>query len=304
MISEKDYIIGIDIGGTNFRIGRVTRDKSLKDFLIISSVILDIDSKPLGALQHYIEGYIKKFGDGKLLAISIGFPSAISKDKKTVYSSPNIRVLDNLNVVEFLEDIFKVPIFVDNDVNNLLMYEILKGDIEENLSVLGFYIGTGFGNAIYINNGIFEGKNGVAGELGHIPVIGKFDACGCGNKGCMELYASGKRLVEINKLYFPNTRIDRVFAEHKNHEKIKELIEAISIAICIEINIFDPDYIIVGGGVVNMDGFPKEEFEEEIYKHSRKPYPAETLDIRYADNYKGNGVLGAAYYGYEKLKKY
>jgi allose kinase len=225
----------------------------------------------------------------------------VSTDKKIVYQSPNISGFDNLNVAEPLEDAVGVPVFVDNDVNNLLIGEIMDRDLEDCGTVIGIYFGTGLGNAIYINGSILEGKHGVAGELGHIPVLGKTDCCGCGNSGCIEMYASGKKLEQIVKKYFPGTDIKDIFVHHAQSDIIKMFIEALSIPIAIEINILDPDYIIIGGGVINIKGFPKEELEKCVYDHTRKPHPAKCLELVYTNGENEAGVRGAAYNAFKML---
>jgi allose kinase len=295
------YVTGIDIGGTNLRIGMVSKDGLLYNFEVESSSILNKNKNYLKNLENYIYNSIKKHGAGNPLAIVIGFPSTISKDKRIVYSSPNIEGFDNINVADPLKEAFGVPVFIDNDVNFLLFYEIVMRGIEHKGIVLGFYIGTGFGNAIYLDDHFLEGKHGAAAEMGHTPVLGKSDKCSCGNLGCIELYASGKRLEELNNMYFPKTHIKEIFVKHRNEPVIQEFIKALSIPIATQITIFDPDFIVLGGGVINMNAFPKEDLEKYIYKNTRKPYPAEGLNIIYAQNDPTTGVIGAGLFGYKKL---
>jgi Transcriptional regulator/sugar kinase len=303
MLENRDskYVIGIDIGGTYFRIGALDVGKQLRNFKVESTNILNKNDEQLNNLKNYIEDYTERYGDGKLLAICIGFPSAVSKCKKVVYQSPNISGFNDINVGDLLSSDFSVPVYVDNDVNNLLIYEIIERKLEDAGTVIGIFFGTGLGNAIYMNNEIIEGKHGIAGELGHIPVFGKFDQCGCGNTGCMEMYASGKKLEELKSKYFMDTNIKDVFKYHRNDPVIQDFIGALSIPISVEMNIFDPDHIIIGGGVVNMDCFPKEELERYVFMHARKPYPADDFKISYATGSKESGVLGAAYNAYQRI---
>jgi len=301
---KNEYIIGIDIGGTHFRIGLVSPDIEISNFQIFNSEILTVNGHPILNMIEIIREYINKYVKKKLFAISIGFPSTISKDKKKVYSTPNLNGFDNLDIVEPLYEVFKVPIILNKDVNNLLIWDIYNMNIDvKDKIVLGFYIGTGFGNSICIDGKLLEGKNGVAGELGHIPVVGKQDICGCGNKGCIEIYASGKKLTEINEKYFPETDIKEIFVKHKDEDIIKEYIETLAIPIATEINIFDPDYIIIGGGVIQLPEFPYTYFERCIKNHVRKPLPADNLSIIYSHHNQDAGIKGAAIYAYKKLGK-
>ncbi|QCX34030.1 allose kinase [Caloramator sp. E03] len=297
----KDYVIGIDIGGTNIRIGMVDKEGELYNFIIQSSSFLSNPNTSVSMLKKYINDYISKYSIGKLLAIAIGFPSTISKDKKIVYSTPNLTGFNNINIVDNFENDFKVPVFIDKDVNYLLKWDIRNKKINDKEIIIGFYIGTGYGNAICINGNFLSGKNGVAGELGHIPVLGGKDICGCGNEGCMEIYASGKKLSQIKDKYFPKTEISNIFLEHADSKYIKKFIDNISIPVATEVNIFDPDVIIVGGGVLQMKGFPFDEFERCLYRHLRKPYPAENIEILYSEQNQISGILGAAYCAHESI---
>ena len=297
------YIIGIDIGGTNFRIGMIRSDGTLKNFIRTkSSILQNNDNQSLIKLEDYIENYIGKYLDGKLLAISVGFPSTVSKDKKTVLQTPNIKGFDNINVADPLSQRFNVPVYVTKDVHSLLLFDIMKFKLDPNLTIIGFYVGTGFGNSIYLNGSFLYGKNGVAGELGHIPTFDMSRQCGCGNKGCIELFAGGKNLVNIQEKYFGDLDISKIFTIHSNHEIILEYINYISLPIATEINIFDPDCVVIGGGIIEMENFPIARLEEDIRFHVRKPYPANNLKIIYSNHNQKAGVLGAAYYGFKELK--
>ena len=87
--------------------------------------------------------------------------------------------------------------------------------------------------------------------------------------------------------------MDELFVKHSNSHILREYVDAIACVACSEINILNPDSIIFGGGVINMDGFPKDLLEERLYVHARKPYPAENLDIKYSVDKPDNGVKGA-----------
>jgi allose kinase len=297
---HKEFVLGMDIGGTHIRLGMVTRDGQLHNFFIQSTTEIKDTLDPAGQLQATIHDYLQTC-DGQLLAICIGFPAIISKDKRVILSSPNLPGFNDVNIVDPLETAFQVPILVDNDVNFLLLKEIVDQKLPDSGVVVGFYIGTGFGNSIYIHGKFLDGKNGVAAELGHIPVLNRDEICACGNPGCIEIYASGIRLQEIKKQHFPDCEIQDIFVKHSSTDVIQEFLNALSIPIATGINMLDPDNIIIGGGVVNMDSFPKEDLEKYIYLHARKPYPADNLNITYVDANQTLGVVGAGYYALRKI---
>ncbi|MGF0039763.1 allose kinase [Peptoniphilaceae bacterium SGI.131] len=291
-------VIGIDIGGTNLRIGTVWDDGRFENFLIKSSKFLNENRADI-LLSKEISEYIEKNNlKDRVRAITIGVPSSVSKDKKKIYSTPNIKGLDNVNLTEKLEEYLKLPIFLDRDVNFLLMNDIVTYELDKTgrETILGMYLGTGFGNAIYINGNIYEGKNGVAGELGHIPLYGVDDLCACGNTGCTETRVSGRYLAHIKEECFADTSFEDLFVDHKDSTQLRKFIDDIGLVIATEINILDPDYVILAGGVISMNGFPKAYLLESINKRLRRPYPLENIEYIFAEHKQESGVRGGYYY--------
>lgn len=297
-------VVGLDIGGTNCRIGLVDQSNNLYHPQIFNTAELQINGSFLDGLLDFTKDYIDQYQtDYTIAAISMGFPSTISSDREVLISTPNIEGLNNIPIISLCKKIFNIPVFVNRDVNMLLFHDIQYFQIPQNEIILGFYIGTGLGNAIYINNEILLGKNGVAGELGHIPILGSKKKCSCGNEGCIEAIAAGRYLEELCQTRFTDTPIKDIYLNHTDTPEIREQVEYLSIPIATEINIFDPHYIILGGGILQMEGFPKNLLEEFIIKHSRKPYPADGLSILYALTEQENGIIGAGIYGFHMLKE-
>lgn len=301
-LDKEPIVIGIDIGGTHIRIGSMTLDMDLLHFQKTKMKDVYDPNKPIESLQTFINDYLLDLNISNLIAIGIGFPSGISKDKTTIQSAPNLPGLDNINIVEPLEQIFSVPIFINKDVNMHLNYEMNRRNITKENTIVGCYIGTGFGNAIYLNGQFLEGKNGMAGEVGHIPIFKNGERCVCGNIGCIETLASGKRLAELRQKHFNDVPFEKLFELYHDHPIIEEFIECLAIPITTEINIFDPDYVILGGGVLQMKNFPKDKLEGHIKEHTRKPYPAQTLSIQYAESHQKTGVLGIGFYVWSHFK--
>jgi allose kinase len=293
---QENYIIGLDIGGTYVRIGAQKNDAPLTGFEKILRESALGDKSPIEGIGTFIGGYIeKRFSHDRIDAVGIGLPSTLSKDRRTIYHTPNIEGLDNFPVSDILEQKIKAPIFLEKDVNILFKWDIYSKGLPEKGIGLGIYFGTGIGNAITINGELLIGKDGIAGELGHVPVIRGAGICRCGNTGCFECYASGRHLVELGEDCFKNTEIRNLFSEHGSSTILKEFVEAMSCVIAAEINIFNPHFIILGGGIVNMKDFPRKLLDGYIYSHSRHPVSSGGLPIYYSDDSDRNGVLGAIY---------
>lgn len=294
-------IIGIDIGGTNFRIGGLDENNNIVNFkkvkvndvLKSEDVLLDIKNMIL-----------ENFDIKAIEAISIGIPGTIDLQRKKIIQVPNVKGMNNLDIVEYLNLQFNVPIFIERDVNMLIQYDLDKYHIDTKGIVIGVYYGTGIGNSILINGNVLIGKDGAAGEIGHIPVDNCMQECGCGNIGCIEAVAGGKYLAKLCESKFPDCHISEVFVSHSDDEQIKEFVDRMSQAICSEINILNPDEVIVGGGIINMNCFPLEYFKECINKHTRKPLPLNNLNIIFVDDNEQKGTIGACLFAKRKLNIY
>jgi allose kinase len=298
-MDAKRTVLGMDIGGTNLRSAFVDDRYNVEEFRIdkTSEILSGADTPD--KLASYTANLL---GTQKSppLAIAVGLPSTVDRANRFVYSTPNIKGLDNVDIAARIEKACKIPVFVIRDVCLLLLHDIHDHNLKKEGFILGFYIGTGFGNAISLNGEIIVGKHGVAGELGHIPLFGKTDLCNCGNRGCIEMYASGKRLAEIRDLYFKGMTFDSLLENHPDHPVIAEFIDNMAIGIASEITILDPEEVILGGGVLTQKGFPRKKLEAAIREHTRKPYPADSLRFIYSKESSKNGVIGAGIFGFQK----
>lgn len=295
-------VLGIDVGGTNIRLGLINEHYGLSNFSIVKTQEIVNGHNAVDKIIQCVRNYCDMNNHGEIPeVISIGFPSTIDKSRRVVKSTPNIKGLNDISLADIMEDALGATVYVNRDVNFLLLYDLQALPYEKSSIIIGFYLGTGIGNAISINGKLLLGKNGVAAELGHIPIMGKSCTCGCGNIGCAETVVSGIYLEKLQKECFPNTSIDQLFERHAKAPEIKEFIDAMAVVITTEINIFDPNYVILGGGVLQMSGFPKALLEKNIQKYIRKPYPGDHIKIIYSEPNQENGVIGAGIYAYNRI---
>jgi allose kinase len=291
-------ILGLDIGGTNVRSGFY--GEGLSGFAVRKSAEIFGDNAAQ-RLVDYIGKLAAESGE-PLSAVSIGVPSTVDRNNRIIYSTPNIAGLDNVPIADLVESSLRVPCFVSRDVCLLLLHDMYDNNIAPEGFTLGFYAGTGLGNAIAYNGELVTGSHGVAAELGHIPVLGRDDPCGCGNRGCMELYASGKRLARIRDKNYPGLTIGEMLTLHSDDPKIEEFVGNLGAAVATEINILDPANVILGGGVILQEGFPGKALEQAIRRYARKPYPEKALAFIYSKESHENGVIGAALFARKKLR--
>lgn len=300
-------IIGIDLGGTNLRIGLVTQDNRILHSKVVRSALIAEAKDPMQQFCKFIEEYQQDNNVGKIDAISIGVPSSVENDKETVIYTTNIRnkdnkvVFENYNIVSGIQDYFHVPACVNNDVNNILLYDIDKYGLAMQKSVVGIYIGTGVGGAVVIDGRPLEGKDGAELDIGHIPYYRGTDHCSCGKKGCCECYASGWRLQKIREKYYPNTKISEIFTFYSEDEPIKEFIDACSYVYATMATIFNPDSLIAGGGVIEMKDFPRKKFEQAVNEKVGTDVMKYGFKYIYSEGAEEKGVIGSAIFAKKRL---
>jgi len=305
ILTEGQYILGIDLGGTNIRMGLVDREYQLSHFQMFNCSEV-LAKEPMASLQKAIVDYVRRFDVmHKVTAISLGVPAVVNKNHSYVYSAPNVYGLDELDLGLEMENALGLPVFVDRDVNFILTHDIqtLHLDPHSDKTILGLYLGTGFGNSLYINGRIHLGAHGSAGELGHIPLYGVDMKCPCGQVGCVESLISGRALVNLANTELGGCDISQVFTRFGSHPRVIRFVKDIAIPAATEVTLLDPDYVILGGGVLAMEGFPIQMLMDEIRTRSRHPFPAEDLHFILAQGDQHAGVMGGAMLVMDYLKQ-
>lgn len=288
------FQIGMDIGGTNIRIGAAQGNSELIGFRKLPRRDVLPGTEPCERLAAYLRTYIaEELQGGPVDAVVIGLPSTISPSHRRVLQSPNVEGLDGVDLADGLEKELGVKVWLERDANLLLYHDMKAMALPQEGFTVGIYVGTGIGNALFLNGKPYTGRNGVAGELGHLPMIGSEKICGCGNIGCTECYASGKALEYILRDHFPDTSMSDLFVKHGQDPILLDFVDGVACVVAAEINLLDPTCVVLGGGVLTMPAFPMKLLEEKIHLHARKPLPEETIELRYTDGLPENGVYGA-----------
>lgn len=291
-MSDK-YYIGVEIGGTNLRIGVVDRDFAVLELEKIPTKNLAAAEDKIDYLKELTLSYAGKYGKENIAGISMALASLMDRERKQIYTSPMIQGFENLALVELLEARTGLPVMIEKDVNMLLLYEMWKNHIPGEGIVAGTFLGTGLGNAMCIDGKVYSGYSGTACELGHIPVPDLALSCGCGKKGCIERITSGKLLHELaeTKYHCPVSDIFKLYGDRKD---VWDIVRYCALAIATEITILDPVCMILGGGVMEMEGFPVERMKEEIRRNLRSPNPQESISFCMASGDAEAGIVGAS----------
>lgn len=288
-------ILAIDIGGTMIKYGLVT----LEGEVITSDKVDTQAEKGLENILNKIDIIYNKFKDRNLLGIAVSGTGQINGEiGKVIGGNPIIPEWIGTNLVEILEKKYDLPTILENDVNCAALGEKWKGAGKNLSDFLCLTVGTGIGGGIILNNELFRGKNFVAGEFGHILI----------RKGEFEKFASTSALVRIVKEKTGKTLNGKeIFDLEKNgSEEIKnivvEWIENLTDGLSSLVYSFNPDNIILGGGVIEQ-GDPLMKRIRKSLNKKVGPMFSEKLNISHAELGNNAGMLGAAYLLLEKIKK-
>ncbi len=309
ILNEK-CVIGLDIGGTNSRIGAVGLDGRLLHSSLDSSKPL-ADGTPetaIADLAAYINGYIERsVAPKEVLGVAVAFPATIDQKREVLYSATNFGEnakcrFDGINIPAELQKFMAPPVFLGKDSDFILYNDVHELKINTKEMVAGIYFGTGIGSSFMYRGETIYGADGVAGEIGHLPISDNRRLCTCGEyQGCCETVASGWRLEQIRRECFPETEISDVFTKHADTEELRTFVFDCARVIALTGNLLNIAYTVVGGGIVNMNGFPKDVLKANVLSLLRHPLPRETYKLLFSPSGQHAGVLGAAQYLFGKL---
>jgi glucokinase len=193
-----DFSIGVDLGGTNLRIAAVDeRGVLLEKVTLGTQVALGRDRvihDMCEAIRHLADKYD---GSGTLQGIGIGVPGIIDMKTGTLRESPNLPGWAESPVRTQIEQMLGTRVILENDANAAAFGENWLGAARHVDDMAMFTLGTGVGGGIVLGRVIWHGMTGMAGEFGHITVEPEGAQCGCGNRGCLEQYASATAVVRM-----------------------------------------------------------------------------------------------------------
>lgn len=297
-------IIAIDIGGTEIKYGLV----SSRGEVIFSSSLLTEASKGVEQLLEKIYKIVEELKDDKVVGIAVSATGQIDGAiGKVVGGIDLIPGWIGTNLVEILEEKYRLPAILENDVNCAALGEMWMGAAKGKENFLCLTIGTGIGGGIVLKGELLRGESSVAAEFGHIQIVKNGVQCGCGNRGCYQSYASTTALLELaEEKTGKKLNGKEIFDEvHKNNIKYKGIVDEwadyFTDGLATLIYIFNPSLIVIGGGVSKQGNFLKNIFQKSLEKKVMKNY-LDILEIKMAERGNDAGMLGAAHLLLEKIK--
>lgn len=298
------YRVGVDIGGTKINIGLFDGGGNLlKNKKILIGETNDI-SKSLHSVVKELAD-TTKIDYGKISFCGVGVPGTVSEDGREVLKAPNLTLLPQ-NAAEEIEKELNIPVRLLQDSRAAAWGEYLWGGGKGKKTVVCITLGTGIGCGIVMNNEIFCGALGGAGEIGHITAVPNGRKCGCGGFGCVEKYAAGLGLeMTAEELLGKGKKSEDLFFEAKNgsvaaKKAIEEAVEMLGRAVAAVVNLISPDCILFSGGLSAQQELYVKPLKEYIKAHC---YSAGKLpEIKTAALGENSPLYGAAYIPFTPVK--
>ena len=307
--SSQRIVIGVDLGGTNLRIAGVTREGRI---VTLRREETQADGGPEALLGRILRGlsYVEEDlrEDGwEILGVSLGVPGVVSRRDGVVESSPNLPGWQKVPLLKRLRERLDMPLLLENDANAAVFGEYWAGAGREKETIVLMTLGTGVGGGIIIDGRLLRGAEGMAGEIGHLTVEPEGEPCLCGNRGCLESYASARGIVARYARFAGESGkkeedgpsgAARVFArarqgDERARQAFKEAGTYLGIAMAAIVNIINPEAIIVGGGVLPAWDFFMPAAKKEMLERAFQA-PAERVELLPAALGDHAGCIGAA----------
>lgn len=299
-------ILAIDIGGTNIKMGLADCKGNLYAVSETSAAFDGYKTPILSTVAHHVELFIKR-AQVSIEGIAVSATGQINVATGTVVGGNGcIPNYIGSKIKNRLENEFDLKTWVLNDANAAVIGECFIGRARGLRNVLMLTLGTGVGGGLVLNGKIYEGAWGIAGELGHFSLYQDGPRCTCGKRGCYEQYASTSALVRrAQQATGDNTLNGRsIFARAKQGDAImlgalNGWIIDIAAGITGLVHIFNPEMVLIGGGVSEQE----ELLIQPLRKHVLKgvmPCFAKGLSVESASLGNKAGMIGAVKFFLDK----
>lgn len=316
---EKQYTIGVDLGGTAIKAGLV--DENLQ---IVAKASCDTNlPRPASEVEESIAGLCRQVAQEggvpfeQVKWVGIGTPGSVNGATGMVEFNANFGY-NNWPLAQDMHELLGCKVFIENDANAAAYGEYIAGAAKGAKYAVAITLGTGIGCGVIIDGKIFSGYNHAGAELGHMVIVKGGRPCMCGRRGCWEKYASARALTEDTReamRQHPDNMmwglvdgdLDKVNAKTAYDgmragdplaaEVIKTFTEYVGCGLTDVVNIFQPEIICIGGGV-SKEGetllAPLREYidREEYARASKKRVTLKTAQLR-----NDAGLVGAANLG-------
>lgn len=307
---NKEFIIGIDLGGTKINTAIVDFKGNIIEQINIPTLAYEGENIVLNRVIKSIDEVLNKseVKIENIMAIGVGAPGPLNSKEGTIITTPNLP-FKNFNIINPIKRIYNVNTYLDNDANAAAIGEHTFGAGKGSNNMIYVTVSTGIGGGAILNGNIYRGNTYNALEVGHMTIDPKGPLCNCGNYGCAEVLASGtaiakqgrqavekKAITSLTK--YSNITAYEVFEEAKNGDKlcneiVSKSLNYLGITIANLVSIFDPEVIIIGGGVSKAGEVVFDTIKDVVKTRCFKTL-SDSCKILSAKLGTNSGVIGAA----------
>ncbi|KRM18796.1 glucokinase [Ligilactobacillus hayakitensis DSM 18933 = JCM 14209] len=308
-------LIGVDLGGTTIKFAILTAEGEIQQKWSVETNVLDEGSHIVPDIIESINHHLDLFGmtPDQFIGIGMGTPGTVDIENGTVEAAFNLNWKEKQELKKQIEEGTGMKFAVDNDANVAALGERWKGAGENDNEVTFVTLGTGVGGGVITNGEMVHGA-GAGGEIGHVNVEPGGFLCTCGNKGCLETYASATGVVRVarhmaeefagnselkqmldngeeisSKLVFDLAKADDVLAKLV----VDKVCYYLGLA-CANIgSLLNPSFIVIGGGVSAAGSFLLDQVDAYFKKYAF-PSVKKTTVLKLAELGNDAGVIGAA----------
>lgn len=268
----KEFIIAIDLGGTNLKISIIDLNYNIRRKELLSTrrfsrredLILAIES---GIRKIMQEANLKQ---GSILGLGLGLPGPVDAKKGIVHFFPNIPGWREVKLKNILQRRLRFPVFIDNDAKLMALAEYKLGNAKNFKNALCITLGTGVGGGLILAGRLYRGEDNAAGEIGHLPINEKGPRCNCGGTACLESYVGNIRITnKTKKIFAKKVSLENLslLAKRKNKKAINiwlEVGEHLGVALTGVINLLNLDAVVIGGGVADAGKILFDKIKETV----------------------------------------
>ncbi|MCM8711793.1 ROK family protein [Clostridium sp. SYSU_GA19001] len=306
---DKNYVVGIDLGGTKISGALADLQGNVLSQFTMPTDAHEGEQAVLSRIIQVIEKVITDSGKTaeEVKAIGIGSPGPLDAKSGIIITTPNLP-FKNFKLVEPIAEKFNIPTYLDNDANVAAIGEYMLGAGKGTTNMVYVTVSTGVGGGAILNGKIYRGSTSNALEVGHTTVLPNGPRCNCGNYGCVEALASGTAIgrqakeavesgLETSLKNYEKVTSYEVFKEAEKGDKVsKEILDRslgyLGIGIANIISSFDPEMVVIGGGVSKGGQIVFDKVKEVVNERCFKAM-AESCKIVPAALGTDAGVIGA-----------
>jgi glucokinase len=271
--AKHEYIVGVDLGGTKILAGVFTQQLKCLGRSKASTKAQRGAEVVIERIAHCVMDAVDEcdLDLKQIRGVGLGAPGAVDSESGRVIFAPNLGWEDK-PIKKDLEKLLGVPVFLEND-GNICTLGVYHAELEAKpKTMLGIFLGTGIGGGLILDGKLYTGFNRTAGEIGHMVIQVGGPKCGCGNRGCFEALAGRQALfrkIQGAVKEGQKTLLTEMLGENLSDMRsgdlrkairrgdkfvdqvIEEAAEYTGVAVANLINIFNPEVVVLGGGVID-----------------------------------------------------